>query len=789
MKIGIITLIGDNYGNRLQNYAVQELLRQYGEVYTVPYEKKQPSPSNLSRLEKANPFYIKKVVDSRLMNIYHLSDYRMSTLAKGIYFIKHRKKIKTSFSKRAASFRAFEEKYISYETEKLHLSGDDKESWVLSYDAWVCGSDQIWNPTYPTATRNAFLQFAPKQRRIALSASIGLADAKDMLPEYSEWIQEITYLSVRENTAAEIVWQLTGRTAEVFLDPTMILPRDKWDEMADETNNVLPKKFALIYFLGGKERKYSDYIEQSIQNKGLERVDILSGEYTQYLDLAPDQFVDAVRKADVVYADSFHGVVFSILYHKQFVVFERSEEGKSLNSRLETLLHIFGLEGRVYRGNNVKELEQLIDYSNVDQILTKERERVHNFLDKAMMEICMLPKQEEDGAKHIVISRPEECCGCTACSQVCPQYCITMEYDKEGFIYPIIDEQTCIGCGKCKMVCPVLNHDGGRTPIKVLAQKNKNEKVRSTSSSGGVFYEVAKQFILERGIVYGCALDENMVAKHMKVDTLEGLESLKSSKYVQSDMGAIMSEVKANLQAGNRVLFSGTPCQTAGLRNYLGRDYENLFLIDVLCHGVPSPKLFADYLKVLSDKYGGVPVSVNFRNKQRGWKRLYMEVRFNNGKRYFIYSGYDRYESLFLNNMSLRPSCYECKFAKAERYGDITLGDFWGIGKKYPVWDDDKGISVVMLNTEKGMQIYHKVSGQFEGREESLDLAKAGQRTLYAPTLKNPNRDSFYKIFSEEGTVAALETYTKVPSLVTRAYYAVMRWGLDIVRKFMKRGY
>ena len=166
-----------------------------------------------------------------------------------------------------------------------------------------------------------------------------------------------------------------------------------------------------------------------------------------------------------------------------------------------------------------------------------------------------------------------------------------------------------------------------------------------------------------------------------------------------------------------------------------------------------------------------------------------MEVKFDNGKRHYIYSGYDRYESMFLNNLSLRPSCYECKFTKTERYGDITLGDFWGIGKKYPQWDDDRGISVVMLNTKKGIATYERIASLFDSREEELDTAKAGQRTLYAPTQKNPNRDAFYKLYVQKGCKEALERYTNVPSVPVRAYYTGMRVVLDIVRKLLKRGY
>lgn len=788
MKIGIITLVGNNYGNRLQNYAVQELLSKYGDVYTVKCEKKIVSNNKKNKINYYNPIYIKEAIDSRLLINYHLSNRKMNMVSRFMYYLKHKNEIQSAIIKRNESFRFFDNKYIKYESELLHLSGDDDEEWVKSYNAWVCGSDQIWNPTYPTATRNAFLQFAPEKRRIALCASIGLSDINMMLPEYSEWMKEIKYLSVRENRAAEIVNELTGIQPKVFLDPTMLIPLEKWNQMADLSNTKLPKKFTVGYFLGVREKKYIDYIKNF--SKGMDYIDLLNGEAPKYLEFGPDNVVDAIRKAEFVFVDSFHGAVFSILFHKQFIVFERSEKGKSMNSRLQTLLQRFGLENRMFNENNLDELSKPIDYSKVDSIIAEERMRVRLFLDHAMEEISKLPIEIEKKLKHIEITRLEKCCGCTACISACPKKCIKMQTDKEGFLYPSIDENKCINCGRCVAVCPILNHEGGNIPKKVLAEKNKNEKIRSKSSSGGFFSEIAKNHIVNGGVVYGCALDENMIARHISVSTLEELPKLRSSKYVQSEMGNTMCEIKERLLAGEKVMFSGTPCQVAGLKKYLNKDYDNLFAIDVLCHGVPSPGLFADYLEYLSQQYGdGKPVSVNFRNKKRGWKRLYMEVCFDNGKRHYIYSGYDRYESMFLNNLSLRPACYECKFTKSERFGDITLGDFWGIGKKYPKWDDDKGISVVMLNTRKGIDVYSQVSQFFDEKEESFETAKAGQRTLYAPSTKNPYRDDFYKLYAEKGCKEALEKYTNVPSVSIRAYYAIMRWGLDIVRKIMKKGY
>ena len=250
---------------------------------------------------------------------------------------------KGKLSQREQIFQQFNEEFVHF--SDIKINNITKNHRLQEFDCLVCGSDQIWNPNYPTATRNAFLQFAPESRRIALSASIGISDVNTMLPEYSEWIGSIPYLSVREERAAEIITELTGKNAEVFLDPTMLISLEKWNQMADQAETKLPSKFAVGYFLGIREKKYDAYIQQEI--KGLAYVDLLNGEATEYLKFGPDQVVDAIRKAEMVFVDSFHGAVFSILFHKQFVVFNRSEKGQTMNSRLETLLKRFGLKNRI----------------------------------------------------------------------------------------------------------------------------------------------------------------------------------------------------------------------------------------------------------------------------------------------------------------------------------------------------------------------------------------------------------------------------------------------------------
>ena len=356
-----------------------------------------------------------------------------------------------------------------------------------------------------------------------------------------------------------------------------------------------------------------------------------------------------------------------------------------------------------------------------------------------------------------------------------------------GFSYPVVDTDACINCGRCETVCPILNPAKENNPIAVIGAKNRDESVRSTSSSGGTFFELAKATISRGGIVYGCALDEKLVARHTGVDTVEELSALMGSKYVQSDVGTTYREVKQYLVDGKEVLYSGTPCQIAGLKNYLGKEYEKLLLVDVLCHGVPSPGVFEDYLGHLADKFGSKPVSVNFRNKEKSWKRLCFEVKFENGKRYFTFCGYDRYMSMFLNNISLRPSCYDCHFTTVNRQGDITLGDFWGIGRKYPERDDDKGISLVIANTEKGVKTYSEIADKFDTFESDIETAKEPQHTMSRSTSKNPKHEEFYRLYSEEGIGVAVEKTVSVPSKLKQTYYGLMRFALDIARKVLKR--
>ena len=787
MKIGIITLLGNNYGNRLQNYAVQELLRPYGEVKTVRYEKKQPS-SYRKKVRRHTLRYLLDAINSRLQNLYHLSNRRRSTIERLLYFIKHRNEIKQSISQRNQRFADFDKKYIYYETEKLHITGDDQTAWVKSYQAWVCGSDQIWNPSYPTATPIAFLQFAEKERRIALSASIGITDLAKMLPEYPEWLHSIPYLSVREEQAVSLIQQLSGRTAELLPDPTMLLEREKWETMADNAQTPLPDSYALTYFLGIREKEYENYINRETTANQLERVDLLNAEYPEYLKMDPADMINAIRKAKVVFTDSFHGVVFSIIFHKPVVIFTRSEEGASMNSRIETLVKKFNLGERLFKGTPYTDMPE-IDYVNCDTIMKAERKKAQDFLNSAIGEISELPDRKPDKPERMIrIHRKEHCFGCGACAAACPKQCISMESDEEGFLYPYVNKEQCINCGKCVKTCPYYHRKENKIEA-VYAAINHNSEIRRRSSSGGTFYQICKLIIEEGGVVYGCAWDSDMTARHIRISKVDDIKKLQGSKYVRSDLGNTYEEALADLKVGLKVVYSGTPCQIAGLKNFLIKDYPQLLTVDVLCHGTPSPSVFKQYTAGIEKRFNSRIIDMNLRDKKKSWHRLHTAIQFENGKEFYTFCGYDSYMSAFLTNMSQRPSCFECKFTTENRQGDITLGDFWGIGVHISKMDDNKGTSMVIINSEKGADVWQEIRHDFIVEDATFAIAESANKVLSEPPAKNPNRDNFYKTFVESGFEAAASKWIRIPGKAKQIYYDFMRLGLDIYRFIFNKKY
>lgn len=339
------------------------------------------------------------------------------------------------------------------------------------------------------------------------------------------------------------------------------------------------------------------------------------------------------------------------------------------------------------------------------------------------------------------ICKLENCTGCTACYNACPSGAIKMVENKEGFLYPQIDAIKCINCGKCKIVCPDNTGKQFNTgEQKAYGAYADDEILLNKSSSGGVFTVIAEYILKQNGVVCGAAYNSNMEVEHIIVDNSEDLIKLRGSKYLQSKLGNVFKNIKTYLEQGRPVLFTGTPCQAAGLKNFLNKDYDNLLIIDLICHGVPPYKLFRKYL---DENYRGEKIiDVNFRDKRDGWGNNYNVMSLKTENKIFTNNSdkNDYYRSFFAN-MSLRKSCSDCKYSRIKRVGDITIADFWGVPKKYK---NKNGISLVLINNEKARLVFEKIKNNFQFLKEfPVDIIRKGLPHLNAPPAPHPSRDEF----------------------------------------------
>lgn len=351
----------------------------------------------------------------------------------------------------------------------------------------------------------------------------------------------------------------------------------------------------------------------------------------------------------------------------------------------------------------------------------------------------------------------DTCYGCTACEQACPVHAITMRENEEGFLYPKIDKEKCINCNLCHKICEQHGVCNNKEQQIVYAAINNDLAKRESSSSGGVFTALAEYILNAGGVVYGAAFDTDYRVVHTRVDRAEDLVRLRGSKYVQSMLGDTYTKVRRDLADNRRVLFSGTPCQVKGLEAFLQKKYDNLLLCDVLCHGVPPVGIWLQYLAHVSQNRKGVR-HISFRNKEYGWRNQALCIDFEND-RYIAKLTEDPYYILYFGHNIMRPSCHNCQYAKYERAGDITLGDFWGIEDSLQgkMLDDGKGVSVVMVNTTKGKQLLQCVTDKLILKESTPE--EAYQVILEGPTVKAKTRDEFWKYYKEHSFEEVLKKY------------------------------
>ena len=356
---------------------------------------------------------------------------------------------------------------------------------------------------------------------------------------------------------------------------------------------------------------------------------------------------------------------------------------------------------------------------------------------------------------YLKTANKASCYGCRACEKICPDSAVALSPDSEGFLYPVLDSSRCVGCGLCLKVCPFDNNfDEDRTPLKVYAAQYKNENALNNSSSGGIFSAVADLVLKEGGAVCGCIFNENFKTVHIVTKNAEEAEKMRGSKYVQSDTADTFTEIKRLLESGTRVLFTGTPCQVDGLKRFLLRDYDNLITIDLICHGVPSPRFFEEFLKDEERKNGKI-TDIRFRDKPRnGWRSQGSISFLKNGRKSTrVISPYNSsyYQLYYLADSISRMSCYSCKYASTNRVGDITIGDYWNVGSLKPEIAPEKGVSVLLVNSPLGEKLLNELGYSVALCETSLENAVANNGNLSRPSDMPKSRGDIYKRLEAEG--------------------------------------
>lgn len=379
----------------------------------------------------------------------------------------------------------------------------------------------------------------------------------------------------------------------------------------------------------------------------------------------------------------------------------------------------------------------------------------------------------------------KDCCACGACLNVCPKDAISMNEDESGFLYPQIDDTKCINCKMCQKVCAYQNKEEKNVPLRTWVAVSKDEETLKKSSSGGAFYTLAKSVVEQGGCAVGAAFDNNFNVHHILAENFDDLHKVQGSKYTQSDTELIFREVKKKLVSGKIVLFSGCPCQVAGLKSYLGKEYDNLITIDLICHGVPSNKMFKDYIDIL--KKNKDICEFNFRDKSFGWG-IYSSVINSNDKKSRVYSSTSSYMYYFLNGVIYRENCYSCKYACKNRPGDLTIGDYWGIEREHPELiegkkiDDFKGVSVVIANTQRGIKFVDDNAGLFKLFDSTFEKASRYNTQLNEPTKYDLRRVDIIEMYKNGGYSAIEKNFQK--SFKFKKYKSIIK---SLIPHKMKR--
>lgn len=652
-----------------------------------------------------------------------------------------------------------------------------KENSKKQYDHVIVGSDEVFNHAKGNVRLQLHGEVQQAQHVFTYAASCGNALFEDVgekdLPRLRAAMQHFSAMSVRDDATANYVSQLYGGEIQRHLDPVLA------GNLYKRTPKKVPlKNYLLVYAYGQRIRTAEeiDAIRSFAREKGLKIVAAGGSQFwcDLYLPLSPFRLLDYFHGADYVVTDTFHGAIFSIINHKKFaVIFRKTNTGK-----LDSLLKDLGLENR--RLSDLSQIENTlcaeIDYPAVDAVLDRERIRTWEYLRKQLT---------APSGNIELVKNDADCCGCGACAAACPVGAISMAEAADGCKYPKINASACIGCKKCLNLCRDKGKLSFNMPAEAYAAVGCEENLVRNSASGGVFAALAKSHIASGGSAAGAAMqfgEDGPRVYHLLSDREEDLRAMQGSKYVQSDAWRCYDDVLAALKSGKKLLFSGTPCQVAAVKQLSG-DPENLLTMDLICHGVPPQKMLRDYAKILEKRFGGSLTGLNFRDKSCG-KSFYsrLEMRCGGKNRRFIFSSsLQSFYKYFLSGTIYRESCYACPYAKLDRVSDITIGDYWGIEKKHAAdfacgkMEKRSDWSCVLVNTPKGREFLRQHGSALKLFETDARWIAEGNQQLNHPSAKSENREKILQLYQTGG-------YRAVEADFIRNYGGRLRYAWRMIK-------
>lgn len=630
------------------------------------------------------------------------------------------------------------------------------------YDVLISGGDQILNQTLSGNSESYYLTFDNKARKISYSSSFGRTQiSKEEKRLVSEELPKFERIACREASGAKIVESLTGKQAQVVVDPVFLLDDDQWNAVS--SNNQCCSPYIFVYAMEDTEqlKKAVSVAKQTynlptvvVQGKGM------ACNFGGVVDesCGPAEFISYIRDAAVVVTNSFHGIAFSILYKKEFFAVAHSER----NARIEDLLSMIQADSKLIGWENEPDEIKSIDGKKVyDYMLPNielSKKYLHSAIEGDKWEYQSVQSIKNQTIGNIV--KTKKCSYCRACIQICPREAITVIEDKTGNRYPKIKTDKCVSCGLCAKVCPNINPCKSYLPDYGYAVRINDHDALLQSTSGGVFTALSDVFLNSGGVVIGAAFDTNWQCRHIIASTKNERDKLRGAKYLQSDVDRVYTPIVEYLKNGKKVLFSGTPCQVAGIKNYLELkkvSQENLLLVDIVCHGVAAQTYFDRHIEYLQGKYGEI-VDYRFRSKEVGWHGYNVRVQFKNGKVLLNDTDANGYAELYFRSLLMRESCLRCQYSSISRVGDITIGDFWGIDKITDVYDDNMGVSSVFANNDKGERYINDICGKVQMEKFTVDQCM--QPNLQHAAIASPETILFLRDMERYGFKYCVNHYT-----------------------------